>query len=319
MLAFTPGTPLARTSNVGFATVTFLGVICGFLSASFLAISYLLMRTHSLSSGWQLGFVIRAQILQGLLCLALLPLVWPKGATLASDFIIPATAAAVSFLGGQVGLLTAVRFTEASRISPLLGMKVAVVAIITVCLLGNHLNPLQWLAVALAVIGAIVLNQAGGRPPIKALLAAGGALLCYACSDVCIRQTIFALKPLALSPLHNGLLIVFLVYAIAGVIILPALVKLQPQDAIRWRQAAPFAITWLLGATFLLICFAIVGVVFGGILQSTRGIISIALGAVLATRGLEHLEQRVSRGVLGRRLAAACLMSAAIALFLLSR
>ena len=62
-------------------------------------------------------------------------------------------------------------------------------------------------------------------------------------------------------------------------------------------------------------CFQAVDVVFGNILQSTRGLISIVLGAGLAGAGMVHLEKKVSRGVFWRHMAAAMLMSAAIVLY----
>jgi uncharacterized membrane protein YgdD (TMEM256/DUF423 family) len=61
--------------------------------------------------------------------------------------------------------------------------------------------------------------------------------------------------------------------------------------------------------------FGLVGVVFGNILQSTRGIMSVALGAMLAHLGWHELEQRVDRAMLLRRFAAALLMTAAIAIY----
>jgi hypothetical protein len=60
-----------------------------------------------------------------------------------------------------------------------------------------------------------------------------------------------------------------------------------------------------------------VGVVFGNILQSTRGVMSVAIGAALAHLGWHDLEQRVDRSTLLRRLTAALLMTAAIALYVI--
>jgi hypothetical protein len=57
--------------------------------------------------------------------------------------------------------------------------------------------------------------------------------------------------------------------------------------------------------------------VFGNILQSTRGVMSVVLGAALAQMGWHELEQRVDRASLLRRLAAALLMTAAIALYVI--
>jgi hypothetical protein len=82
-----------------------------------------------------------------------------------------------------------------------------------------------------------------------------------------------------------------------------------------WTCALPFAGVWLLSMVFLFACFGMIGAVYGNILQSTRGIISIVFGAALARCGLHDLEQHVSRWTLLRRVAAACLICVAIWLF----
>ncbi len=58
-----------------------------------------------------------------------------------------------------------------------------------------------------------------------------------------------------------------------------------------------------------------IGVVYGNIVQSTRGVISVALGAAVAAAGFVHLEERMSRKLFARRLIAAAIMALAIAMF----
>jgi len=82
-----------------------------------------------------------------------------------------------------------------------------------------------------------------------------------------------------------------------------------------WVRAVPFAVTWFAAMLFLFGCFARIDVVYGNIVQSTRGLMSIGLGALVAAAGFERLERRVDRGVLLRRLGAALLMTGAIVLF----
>ncbi|MEX0668831.1 MAG: hypothetical protein WD060_00025 [Pirellulales bacterium] len=53
---------------------------------------------------------------------------------------------------------------------------------------------------------------------------------------------------------------------------------------------------------------------FGNILQPSRGIMAIAIGDGLAHVGRHDLEMRVDRGTFLRRIAAAALMTAAIAI-----
>jgi hypothetical protein len=87
----------------------------------------------------------------------------------------------------------------------------------------------------------------------------------------------------------------------------------------KWKDALPVALTWFAAMIFLFICFRLLGAVFGNIVQSMRGPFSILFGAALAARGHVHLESEVSRWTLARRLAAALLMCAAIALFAYER
>ena len=79
--------------------------------------------------------------------------------------------------------------------------------------------------------------------------------------------------------------------------------------------ALQYAAAWLGSMVALYACFGTVGVVFGNILQSTRGIMAVVAGALLAQLGWHDLEDRVDRATLLRRLAAAGLMTAAITLF----
>jgi len=66
---------------------------------------------------------------------------------------------------------------------------------------------------------------------------------------------------------------------------------------------------------FLYTCFALIGVVFGNIIQSSRGIISIGLGYLIANIGFERLEPKITRGVYLRRVLAGLLMTGAVALY----
>ncbi|OHB55031.1 MAG: hypothetical protein A2Y12_12025 [Planctomycetes bacterium GWF2_42_9] len=61
--------------------------------------------------------------------------------------------------------------------------------------------------------------------------------------------------------------------------------------------------------------FALIGVIFGNIIQSTRGIMSIVLGYIISNFGHELLETKITKKVFIYRLLAAILMTGSIALF----
>ena len=69
---------------------------------------------------------------------------------------------------------------------------------------------------------------------------------------------------------------------------------------------------------FLFACFALINVMLGNIIQSTRGIISILIAAAIAKAGYEHIEKKVTTGIFIRRIAAAILMVISIVMFVVN-
>jgi hypothetical protein len=123
----------------------------------------------------------------------------------------------------------------------------------------------------------------------------------------------------SLAPLHVvraslvGVCLAYVLCGAAAVLLLP--ITKSWRDSIDWLYAAPYAASWFVGMVFLFSCFAVSGVVYGNILQSTRGIMSVLIGAVLARAGMVELEQAVARRVFVQRAAAAVLMTLAVWLF----
>jgi hypothetical protein len=118
------------------------------------------------------------------------------------------------------------------------------------------------------------------------------------------------------SPLRSALVGAAMSYVLCGAAALALYPFLRRQvEGGDWLHALPYSLGWFLGMVCLFICFGYVGAVYGNILQATRGIVSVIIGAGLARMGLAHLEQRVSRFVFVRRLGAAALMVFAIWLF----
>ena len=118
-----------------------------------------------------------------------------------------------------------------------------------------------------------------------------------------------------LSVLRSALVSAAMCYVLCGAVGLALLPWLGRGSAREWLDACPFAGCWLGAMILFFACIGQVGPLYGNILQSTRGLISILMGAVLARMGLIHLERRTTRGVFVQRLVAGGLMVAAIALF----
>jgi drug/metabolite transporter (DMT)-like permease len=238
-------------------------------------------------------------------------------------FAVPLALSVGFYLLGQSSLFAALKRVEASRMAPLLGLKIVMLAVIVSFVLGHVLDTRQWLAVALSVAAAVMLQAGRGAVPSQAFGFVLACCLCFAIADIYIIRLIDGLQAgamtssVVISRLHAGGLAMTLTYGLCGLLFVPLVVGLRPYTRTDWVAASQYASAWLLSMVGLYCCFGLVGVVFGNILQSTRGVMSVAIGAALAHLGWHELEQRIDRATLLRRLAAALLMTAAIALYVI--
>jgi hypothetical protein len=220
----------------------------------------------------------------------------------------------------------------ASQLAPLLGLKIVMLAVIVSFLPGVPLDARQWAAVALSVVAAALLRPAGDKGPAAGLAGGLGIVLLgcllFAVSDLCIVGLIDGLQrdglqgdgsqglgSQGLGRLHAGGLAMAITYAVCGAAAASGLRWAGPRDSRDWTAAGQYAAAWLGGMVALYCCFGTVGALFGNVLQSTRGLMAVAIGPVLAHAGWHDLEERVDRATFARRLAAAALMTAAIAIY----
>ena len=246
-------------------------------------------------------------------------LVWTAG----MERWAPLAGTALFYLLGQVGLMMALRRTEPSRVSPLLGFKIVILAVMSVSLPASAggtgmLSPLQWAGVALCVVAAVSLNYSGARLSASAAWAVVFACVAYSLSDWHIKILVDVVtaethssRPLAAT------LATCLCYIVCGGLSLAFLPFAGPRSGRDWRGAIPFALSWFVAMLFLFASFGFLNVVFGNILQSTRGLMSVAISSLLVRWGMLHLEPAAGRGVFVKRLASAAVMIAAVALYML--
>lgn len=290
------------------------GVLLGLGAAIMQSLSYVFSRIYVLrnpGAAWKL--MILGHVIMGALALVALPLLDVHRLPPMETYIWPLCLVTGSYLLGQMGLFWVLRRTEASRVSPLLGLKVAFVAIASLLFMGISHSTTQWLAVALCIFGAFLLGTSGSR--ISLAVAIGIAITCmaYVVSDMYIVVLVRRLEGMGQGQaVFMGVAMAYILAGAAAMLGLPTVGKVGRRE---WLSAAPWAMSWLMAMILLFGCFAIVNVVYGNIIQSTRGLISIFMGAALAAGGLVHLEQRVSRGIFWRRVAAGCLMVLAIVLY----
>lgn len=300
-----------------------LGIVAGLAAALASAVSYLVSRHQASRPGGDgVRLLVCAHVVMASICM---PLLWLTGPVpkAAPGWLLPLAGSTACYLAGQAALIAALRLAPASRVAPLLGLKIAMLAAIVSCLPGETLDVRQWAAVTLSVAAAALLQRGGGLPPTAFGLVIV-TCLAFAVADLCIVGLIDGLQ--AASPGHvgatpqrlrAGALAMSLTYVACGLAALPLLTarRMRPRGAADWRGGGLYAAAWLGSMVALYACFGLLGAVFGNILQSTRGVMAIVIGAALAHHGWHELEERVDRGLLLRRGAAAALMTAAIALY----
>jgi drug/metabolite transporter (DMT)-like permease len=291
------------------------GILLGLGAASAQALSYNFSRHYILRCGRTVGhLLILGHVLMGILSLMLLPLLPLSKAPPWQMYAWPLATSAGFYLLGQLAMFQMLRHAEASRASPLLGLKILILAVIYSVFLQTRLAPLQWLAVGLGLAAAFLLRTSGKHLSAQTIGWLLLACLGYSLSDMGIYRLMRALEA-TLGVLQANFIAVCLTYLLCGVLVLPALIWSPAGRRSDWYHALPWAVSWFGAMLLLFLCFNAIGVVFGNIVQASRGLMSIVMGAGLAHLGYHHLEEKVPRRVLLRRLVAAVVMFAAIALY----
>jgi drug/metabolite transporter (DMT)-like permease len=293
-----------------------IGIVLGLTVAFLQSCAYFFSRRYVIRRGGAvMDLLILSHILMGLASLALLPLAAPRQWPPLRSYFWPLMGTAGFYVIGQLALLTLMRRMEASRIAPLLSLKILILAIATTLLPDQSpLSAGQWAAACLCLTGALLLYFAGPAFTLSSAVWLLTACLGYSFSDLSIKALVKSLDPIP--TLHASVLAACLSYVACGIAAIPFLPLLKRNGKWRdWPAALPYASAWFLAMIALFGCFGIVGTVYGNILQSTRGIMSVVIGAALAHLGWIHIEERTSRIVLLRRLAAAVLMTLAIWLY----
>lgn len=290
------------------------GILSGFAAAFLQSCSYLFSKRYvARFEQTTAGLLVCGHVIMGIFSVLLLPLVWPHPMPVFARYALPLSGCVVFYLSGQAFLFLTFKESDASRVSPLLGLKIMMLAAITALFTNQHFHAQQWLAIVIGVCAAYLLSMLGREMTVKNWMWVLLACLCYSLSDLSIKVLIGRFENMGL--FHASVLCSCLCYFSCGIAACGALLFLPRPPLSKWKASFPFALSWFTGMLFLFACFGSIGVVFGNIVQSTRGLISILMGSYVAARGYEHIEEKVRPRVIIVRFCAGLLMIAAIALF----
>lgn len=309
--------PAATAANTRNQLMIF-GIVAGLSSAVIQSGSYISSRHFMAKYHSAKELTIYSQLIMGALGLAALPFACPERITggTGTEFTLWMLLWLIVMPAGQFCFFRTIREIEPSRIASLLGLKIIVLSLIFVFVFRNPLSGGQWLAVLMSTAAAVGMNWSGGSKfTPKGLMYLALTLTTYALADITETRLVRMID--SGNMLYDSVAISAASYGLLGVLTIPAL-RFVRFDAVRFRAAAPFAVTWLLSMTALFACFADLDTVFGNVVQASRGVIAIGLELVLLSLGFSGEKVAVPPRMWARRILAALLMTAAIIIFSLS-
>jgi len=297
--------------------IFFSGILSGLAAACCFSLAYLFSRLfYEKSRKSPLHLLAVSQLQMGAFALLLFPFVW-SDVHLSFGIILPLMGVTFFAMLGQISFFFTLKHFNPSQITPLLALKIVLLAFASIVILGKNISFLQWSSIVMCFGATFMLHFSGGHIPAKTLVGVLVTCIGYALGDVFVTRL---LQQLELIGVANPVLLgTCLVYATLGIfgIILAAFTWKDIRTFSVWKFALYFSIVFFVADVFLFTTFKLVGPVFGNILQSTRGILSIIFAKIVAMKGMHYLEEEVGRAVMFRRLFAAFLFSAAIALYVI--
>lgn len=219
------------------------------------------------------------------------------------------------FFLGQIFTFVALDKGDASIATPVLGTKIVLVAAFTVLVIGESVPLLWWIAAIMSTSAIILLqhgNPVGRKKVLLTVFLSFLSAACYAMAEVFVQRYAPVYGPFLFLPLMFASVaaLSFLILPFKG----PALLSF-PRDGKAW-----FWIGCSLMAFQAIVVVSSIGI--GGkatavnIVYSSRGMVTVVL-VWLVGHWFHNTESTAGVGVMGKRLAAAGLITAAIILILI--
>ena len=294
--------------------MTTIGILVGLFAATMQSSSYICSRIFSEKHPKATaGFLIYTHIQMGIISSIVTFFIWPDDFPDIRVFLVDFLMMCFPYFLAQSCLFMILKSTNASKIAPLLALKIVVLVLISMFFMKESYTFGQWCAFCMVIGSAFLLNKVSGGIGGKNLILIGIACTGYALSDIFIKRTVDHFNYMG-----DFLGIIFttsLCYTFLGTTVLIAVPFTKKFTRQQFVDAIPFSCTWLFAMVFLFSSFGIIGAVYGNIVQSSRGVISILIGTIIASLGYVHLESKTNKTVLIKRTCAALLITLAIILF----
>ena len=290
------------------------GISLGIATAIMQSLSYLASASFIKKHGSGFKLLIFSHLAMGAISAVLLPFFLPvkffAGGTVSIVFM---SVWIVTFVLGQGGFFFSQKYIESSRLASLLGLKIIVLAIASLMLFGGRINQLQIAGILLSTVAAFIMNWSSGKALCgKGIIALAISLVAFSATD--LTETEMVLFADQGNIVSAGIGITLLCYLTLGICSLPFLFKIKWNWTMQ-KDALPFALLWLISQMTLLICFGILRPVFGNIIQSSRGLFSVAFGIIACRLNWDVMEFCNDRKMWVRRGIAALMMTGGIICF----
>lgn len=292
--------------------MTILGLIAGLVAAATQALTYLLSRHFVLRTGsGPLRLLGLAHLWMGMAGLALLVACWPARLVWDGGLLLGLGHFLISYLTAQYCFFWTMRHAPPSRVAPLMGLKIVVLAALVALLRIETLGPWHWLAVVLTLVATVLVDRWGEPIGWRGWVGTLATISAFASSDLAIRNL--------LTDLHRDAVVAVplvaagLTYAICLPVGAAIVLSGGRPRHVEQVPSLTYAATWFASMLCLYAAIHWLGVVLAVMLQCLRGPLTILAAA--AWRSGAEREQRFTRAGLLRQLAAALVMAAATALY----
>jgi drug/metabolite transporter (DMT)-like permease len=260
--------------------------------------------------------VWRTTVVANLIFSAVFGMLWFLGGTLREPaaWIQPATAAAL-FFAGQILALLALQRGDVSVATPVMGLKVVLVAFFVTLILGERVPGSVWIAAALSSAGIILLGRSGGRTraggTTAALVFGALAAAAFALFDVLVQKW---------APAWGAGRFLPIMMACVGLYSLPLLaVGGKPVPAGAWRPLLLGSLLVAVQGSMLISSLAIFArATTINVVYSARGFWSVPLVWIIGP-WFGNRERDQGSAVFRARLAGAALLLAAIVIVVASK
>ncbi|MGR5503181.1 EamA family transporter [Vibrio sp. DNB22_10_4] len=286
-----------------------IGLIASVLGALLQAVNYVL--TQNLQSKNNLSefkLLISIHLCSGIL--ALFPLIafnYIEFVTL--DLVTSMLYVNLPYLVAQYFILVAIARSESAIVSPLLALKIPVLAALSAVFFGEDFNLNQIIAITLIILTALSFSFSSGKLDLAPICCVIIACIGFSLSDVAITDFSHQLPPK--SSLEKSFATISLNYTFCGLVSLVFLpifrVRCRDVYHVKW-----ISLVWLGAVIFLVIGFTNSGVVAGNIIQTLRGVFGVAISYLLFKCTFEQ-----AKSIWVKKLAGSIVMVLSVAIFFL--